>query len=165
GTLSIPVVYLLGLRTVGRAAALVATALTTLSPFMIYYSTEARAYGLMMLFVLLSTLAMLLALDTRRARWWVVYAVASCAAFYCHYTCVFVLGAQLLWVVWSHPEARRPAFLANIGAAVGVVPWLPGLINDFRSPTVKILSALSPFSPHAVWIDLGHWTIGYPFSQ
>src|SRR5581483_6881785 len=33
GTLSIPVVYLLGLRTVGRAAALVATALTTLSPF------------------------------------------------------------------------------------------------------------------------------------
>ena len=36
-----------------------ATALTALSPFMIYYSTEARAYGVMMVMVITSTLAML----------------------------------------------------------------------------------------------------------
>src|SRR5436305_1528130 len=35
GVATIPAVYLLGLRTVGRRAALLATALTTLSPFMI----------------------------------------------------------------------------------------------------------------------------------
>ena len=36
GVAAIPLVYLLGARTVGRAAALVAAAITALSPFMIF---------------------------------------------------------------------------------------------------------------------------------
>jgi Dolichyl-phosphate-mannose-protein mannosyltransferase len=162
GTATIPIVYLLGLRTVGRRAALVATAVTALAPFAIYYSADARAYGVMMLALLVSTLAMLQALDTGRARWWGLYAISACAAFYSHYTCAFVLGAQLLWVVWAHPEARRAAVLATVAAGVGVLPWLPGLINDYRSPTVKILNALSPFTFSDIRIDLAHWVIGYP---
>jgi hypothetical protein len=164
GTATIPLVYALGRRAVGRRAALLATALTALSPFMIYYSAEARAYGLMMFFTVSSTLAMLLALETRRRRWWMLYAVASCAAFYTHYTCVFVLAAQLLWLLWSHREARRAALIANLAAAAGVLPWLPGLINNVRSPTEKILSALSPFTPGAVRQDLEHWAVGYPYT-
>lgn len=162
GTATIPVVYLLGLRTVGRRAALVATAATALAPFTVYYSANARAYAVMMLAVTVSTLAMLLALDTGRARWWVVYAVAACAAVYSHYTCVFVLGAQWVWVMWAHPEARRAAVIATAAAAAGVLPWLPGLINDYRSPTVKILNALSPFTFRDIRIDVTHWVIGYP---
>jgi hypothetical protein len=165
GTATIPLVYLLGLRTVGRGAALLAAAVTTLSPFMIYYSAEARSYAVMMALTVLSTLAMLLALDTRRARWWVVYAIASCAAFYTHYTCAFVLLVQLGWVVWAHPEARRPALLANLAAAAGVLPWVPGLLNDLRSPTTQILSALSPFTVHDVRLSLEHWAIGFPYVE
>ncbi len=164
GTATIPLVYLLGCRTVGRKAALVAVALTTLSPFMIYYSTEARAYGLMMFAVLVSTLSILLALDTGRTRWWIVYAGSACAAFYLHYTCLFVLALQFAWVLWAHPQARRAVILASLAAAAGVLPWLPGLINDWRSPTVGILSALSPFTPFAVRFDIEHWAIGYPVS-
>jgi hypothetical protein len=164
GTASIPVVYLLGLRTVGRRAALVASALTTFSPFMIYYSAEARSYGLMMFALMLSTLAMLLALETGQKRWWVLYAVSACAAFYSHYTCAFVLGVQFMWVWWSNPAARRAVTLASLGAAAGVLPWTTGLINDFRSPTLKILSALSPFTPFDIRQDLEHWAIGYPYT-
>jgi mannosyltransferase len=162
GTATIPIVYLIARRTVGHVAGLIATALTALSPFMIYYSTEARAYGLLMLAVSVSTLAILLALDTGRTRWWVIYAVSACAAFYLHYTCVFVLAVQAAWVLWACPQARRAVILASAAAAVGVLPWLPGLINDYRSPTVKILSALSPFTPYAARFDLEHWVIGYP---
>jgi hypothetical protein len=147
---------------VGRRAALLAAAITALSPFMIYYSSEARAYALMMAFVLASTLSMLRALDTGRRGWWVVYGVCSCAAFYSHYTCVFVLAVQLAWVLWRMPAARRAAILPNLGAVVLVLPWLPGLINDLRSPTVKILSGLSPFTLHDVGFDVSHWAFGYP---
>jgi hypothetical protein len=164
GVASIPVLYLLGLRTVGRPAALVATAITAVSPFMIYYSAEARGYALMMLMVMLSTLAMLLAVDTGRARWWVVYAACSCAAVYTHYTCVFALGAQFLWLLWAHPEARKPAVVANVGAAVAFLPWLSGLRHDFDSPTTEILSALTPFDWHNVGLSLSHMAIGYPYS-
>jgi hypothetical protein len=164
GTATIPLIYLLGLRTISRRAALIATALAALAPFMIYYSAEARAYGLMMLLVICSTLSMLIAIDTRRRRWWALYAVSSAAAFYTHYTCVFVLGAQLVWLLWAHPDARRAGLLANVGAAVLVVPWIPGLINDFRSPTLTILSDLSPWGLQAVGVDLGHWAVGYPYA-
>ena len=164
GTATIPLIYLLGLRTIGRRAALVATALATFAPFMIYYSSEARAYGLMMFLVVGSTLSMLIATDTGRRRWWALYAVSSAAAFYTHYTCAFVLGAQFLWLLWAHPHARRPALLANVAAAALVIPWIPGLVNDFTSPTVKILAALSPFDAFDVRIDLEHWAVGYPYT-
>jgi hypothetical protein len=163
GAAGIPLVYLLGLRTVGRAAAVVAAALTALSPFLIYYSAEARGYALMVALVALSTLAMLLALDTRRARWWVVYAVASCAAVYSHYTSVFVLAAQLVWLLWAHPEVRKPALLANLGAALGFAPWLTGLRADFDSPTTEILSEINPFDWGFVWDSLTHAAVGYPY--
>jgi hypothetical protein len=164
GTATIPLVYALGRRTVGRWAALLATALTALSPFMIYYSAEARAYGLLMFLLTATTLSMLLALDTGRRRWWVVYAVCSAAAFYTHYTCLFVLGAQLVWLLWTRPAARRPALIANAAAVVLVLPWIPGLIQDLRSPTVQILSALSAFTPNAIRVDIQHWALGYPYT-
>jgi 4-amino-4-deoxy-L-arabinose transferase-like glycosyltransferase len=165
GIATIPVVYLLGLRTVGRRAAVVAAALVTFSPFMIYYSAEARAYGVMMLAVVVSTLAMLRALDTGGRRWWVVYAVAACAAFYSHYTSIFVLAAQALWAFWVRPDARRPLVVSSLAAGAGVIPWIPGLIRDMQSPTLTILSALSPFNPGEVRLDLEHWSIGYPYSK
>jgi 4-amino-4-deoxy-L-arabinose transferase-like glycosyltransferase len=165
GTLTIPLVYLLARRMAGRWAALLAAALTTLSPFMIYYSAEARAYGVMMALTIGSTLSMLLAVDTGRMRWWVSYAICSCAAIYTHYTCAFVLAVQFLWLVWIHPEARRPALLANLGAVAGLAPWVPGLVQDLTSPTVNILSALSPFNLTEVRTILAHWSVGYPYTN
>jgi hypothetical protein len=164
GVAIIPVIYQLGLRTVGRRAALVATAATAVAPFTVYYSANARAYSVMMLALTVSTLSMLLALDTGRGRWWVLYAVGACAAFYSHYTSAFVLGAQCVWVMWAHPPARRAAVLATAAAAAAVLPWLPGLINDYRSPTLKVLTALSRFTFADVRVDVTHWLIGYPES-
>jgi hypothetical protein len=165
GTATIPLVYALGLRSVGRRAALLAAALTALSPFMIYYSAEARAYGLMMFLLACSTLSMLLAIDTERKRYWVLFAVFSAAAFYTHYTSTFVLAVQLLWLLSVEPQARRRALIATAGAAALVLPWIPGLVADLRSPTLTLLSALSAFTPHAVRVDIEHWAIGYPYAQ
>jgi hypothetical protein len=164
GTATIPLVYLLGVRAVGRRAALLTAALTAFSPFMIYYSAEARAYGLLMVLVVGAVLSMLVAIDTGRRRYWVLYGVFSAAAFYTHYTSLFVLVVALIWLLWTQPQARRAALMANAGAFLLVIPWIPGLIADTQSPTVRILSALSPFTANAVRIDVEHWSVGYPYS-
>jgi 4-amino-4-deoxy-L-arabinose transferase-like glycosyltransferase len=164
GVATIPLTFLLGLCTVGLRAALVAAALTAMAPFMIFYSAEGRAYGVVIVLALLSTLAMLAAIEDGRARWWVAYGACSCVAVYTHYTVVFALGAQLLWLIWSHPEARKPALLANAGAIVAFLPWLSGVLNDFTSPTTDILSALQPLNAHSVRVALEHWSIGYPYA-
>jgi 4-amino-4-deoxy-L-arabinose transferase-like glycosyltransferase len=163
GVATIPLVYLLGTRTVGRWAATVAAALTAVGPFMVYYSTEARGYALMMALAVLSTVAMLLAIEGRGARWWVLYAASSCGAMYSHYTAVFFLAAQFAWVLWAHPEARRAALLANLGAVVAFLPWATGLIADLNSPTTKLLGLLEPFTFANVRVSLEHWSIGYPY--
>ena len=164
GTATIPLVYLLGRKTVGARAGLLAAAVTAFSPFMIYYSAEARAYGLMMFFAGCAVLCLMAALDSGRRRYWVLYAVFSAAAFYTHYTCLFVLAVAGVWALWFERAARRSVLLANLGAALLVVPWIPGLIADLRSPTVSILSQLSPFTAQAVRIDIQHWALGYPYT-
>jgi serine acetyltransferase len=163
GTATIPLVYLLGARTVSRSAGLVGAAVMALSPFMIYYSTEGRAYALMIALVVGSTLAMLAALRTGRARWWIVYALCSCAALYSHYTSVFPLAAQCAWVLWAHRQAARPLLLANLGVLAGFAPWIPGLIADLDSPTIEVLSLMQPFTFDDVRFALENWTVGYPF--
>ena len=162
GVASIPLVYAVGVRTVGRGAGLLAAALTTLSPFMIFYSAEARGYGVLMALVLASTLALLIALDDGRNRWWVAYGACVCLAAYTHYTAIFVLAVQFGWAFWARPRSRRPLLLATAGAVVLYLPWLPSLKADIDSPTTDILSVLSPFDSDEVRLTLAHWSIGFP---
>ena len=86
---------------------------------MIYYSTEARGYELMVVLVILSTLALLAGVDDGRARWWVAYPACACAAVYTHYTAVFALAPSFCGSCRAHPGARRAALLASLGAAAG----------------------------------------------
>jgi mannosyltransferase len=165
GTAAIPLTYLLGLRTVGRSAAVIGSALVALSPFLIFYSTEARAYGLLLLLVLLSTLALLRALDTGRFGWWAAYAAFSCAAIYTHLTPVFVLAAQFAWALWTRPEARRPLLTANAAVAVAYLPWLPTVLDNTDSPGTKVIGLLQNFSLDTIRLDVERWVIGHPYLQ
>ncbi|MET0902843.1 MAG: glycosyltransferase family 39 protein, partial [Acidimicrobiales bacterium] len=164
GIATVPLVYKLGLRTVGRRGAVLAAALTALSPFMILYSAEARGYGVLMALLVVSTLTLLLAVDEPRRLWWVVYAACACLAMYTHYTSIFVLFGQVVWAWTRHPEARRPLVLANVAAVVLYLPWLPSLRGDLDSPTTAILSAFSPLSVDMVRVTLGHWSVGFPYA-
>lgn len=165
GFAAMPLIYLLGLRTVGRAAALIATAITALSPFMIFYSAEARSYELTVVLVVLSTLSMLVASDRDGVRWWAAYAAFTALAVYAHYIAVFALGAQLLWLLVTHPSARPAALLANLAAAIAFLPWLWGLIADLNSPTTAILNFIDPFDFHTARTAITHWWFGYPISS
>jgi hypothetical protein len=162
GLASIPLAFLLARRLFGTSAGLVAAALMALNPFMVYYSTEARSYTLAIAFLLGSTLAMLIAAERNSIRWWALYAVLVAGAMYSHYTALFVLTAQLLWLLWARPAARVPALIATAAAAVAYLPWAPGVIDDARSPTVDVLSALQGNGFSLKVNAIGNWAFGYP---
>ena len=163
GVATVPIVYLLGARTVGRRAGLLAAAIVTLSPFLIYYSTEARSYSLMIALVAGAALALVIAVDGDRMGAWFAYAALSAAAMYSHYTAAFPLAGQLAWAWLYHPGARLRLAGANVGALALFAPWIPGYLADQSSPTTAILSALQPFNPGQVARDLEAWSIGYPY--
>jgi hypothetical protein len=163
GVATVPVVYLLGLRTVGRPAALVGAGFFALSPVAIFYATEARAYALMVLLVALSTLVLLRALETNDRRWWAALAVLDAAAMYTHYTSVFVLAAQAGWALWSRRELAKPILLAHAGAAALYAPWLPFFLEDRDAPAQKVIGILEPFGFDTAVRHLGRLADGGPF--
>lgn len=146
GVATVPLVYVLGLRTVGREAALVGAGLFALSPLAIYYATEARAYALMTLLVVLSTLALLRAIETNDWRWWAALALLDAGAMYSHYTSVFVLAAQAGWALFTRRELVHALLVAHAGAALLYLPWLPSLLEDQDAPAQKVMALFAPFT-------------------
>ena len=146
GLAAIPLTYLLGLRLTSRPASLVAAGVMALSPFLIFFATEARSYSVSMLMCLVSTYALVRATeDGAERKWWVVYAVFTAAAMYSHYTSIFLLVGQAGWALVARRAATAPLLVASAGAALLFVPWLPGYIEDSNSFTAQNIGAVLPF--------------------
>ena len=164
GVATVPLVYVLGLQTVGRRAALVAAGLFALSPLAIYYSVEARAYALMTLLLVLSTIALLRALDTSDRRWWAALAVLAAGAMYAHYTAIFVLATQAVWALWTDRAQVRPLLLAHGAAVLLYLPWLPFFAEDSDAPAQKIIGLLDPFRASSAVRHLARLADGGPYT-
>jgi mannosyltransferase len=163
GTATVPVVYLLGRRTVGVAAGLAAAAIAALSPFAIFYADEARTYAVLVLLVALSTLLLLAALESRRRALWAAFAACSCAALYAHYTAVFPLAAQLGWALWAHRERTRHVLAAYAAVGIGYLPWLPSFLHQRHNSGIKAIEAFAPFTPRTVGESIAKLVPGHPF--
>jgi uncharacterized membrane protein len=160
GTATIPLLYLVGREIATPRAGLLGAALVGLSPFSLYYGVEARPYASMAFFVVLSTWALLKAIDTRRRAWWVLYSVAVLGAAYSHYTSVFVLGAQAVWSLWVLRGRLREPLVANAISALLYLPW----ISHIRGKSLAVIGSLQPLNAHNVVRDLARVTGGYPYA-
>lgn len=116
----------------GRTTAWAVTLLMAMSPFAVYYDTEARMYALAILLGTITVLSLMSLL--RRPSPWnaVALAVITSALLYSHYwslysTAVIAVGAA--WCAWRGPyrQAGRYAFAALAAAGVSFLPWLPTL--------------------------------------
>ena len=132
GTATVPLVYLLGTRTVGRVAGLIGAALVAIDPYAIFYGTEGRAYATLAFLITVSTLFLVEAVRSGRTRWWIAFALTSSAALYTHYTAIFVIAAQVIWVLWAFPERRRAILLATGGITLSYLPWIPSFLVQRR---------------------------------
>ena len=107
GTLSVPlfiaIVYFWRRQ---RANALLAGALLAINPLHLWYSQEVRGYAVTLFFGLIALLAFELARETRRAGWWVIYAVAGLTAVTAHKTALIFLAACGLWHAWDVLKKR-----------------------------------------------------------
>ncbi len=110
----------------GRAA-VGAGALAAVSPLMVWYGQEGRAYALLMLLVVGATLALLRALQSPSARRLSVWTALAVAAVWTHHFALFPLAAQAGWLLWL----LRGRALAAAGAlAVAVAGLLPLLLHQ-----------------------------------
>ncbi len=116
----------------GRTTAWAVTLLMAMSPFVVYYDTEARMYGLLILLGTLTALSVMSLL--RRPTIWNAagLAVLTSASLYTHYWALYstaVLGVTSLWCLWKGPYRHEARYLLGalvVGTAT-FLPWLPTL--------------------------------------
>src|SRR3954447_20552431 len=101
GTATVPVAYAIGARLVSRRAGVLAAMAVAVSPLMVWYSQEARAYALLVLTSALTIWLFACALQEperrRRLGWW---AVAASLALLSHYFAAFVVIPEAAWLLW-----------------------------------------------------------------
>jgi mannosyltransferase len=133
GTAVIPIAYLCGRELVSRRAGLLAAAFAALSPFMIWYSQEAREY---MLLVALSGASLLYfarswnAPSTRNIALWGLF---SALAVLTHFFAGFLVAPEALWLLYV---IRNRAIAYAAGAVVVVQLSLVPLLASQAGSTL-----------------------------
>ena len=103
-----------GASSAASRAAIVCAALVAVNPLFVWYSQEARVYGLFVLTGALAMLCFLRALREPTPRRMAAFAVSASLALLTHYFAVFLLVPMALWLAWE--RRTRRAALPAIGA-------------------------------------------------
>ena len=125
GTAVIPIAYLCGRELVSRRAGLVAAALAAVSPFLIWYSQEAREYMLLTALSGMSLLYFARAWRFPTGRNIALWGVFSGLALLTHFFAGFLVAPEALWLLYVIRN-RAIAIAAGIMAAIecALVPLL-----------------------------------------
>ncbi len=120
GTAMIPLAYLAARSLASRRAGLFAAALTSVSPWLVWYSQEARAYSLFALLSLASFAAFVSAMVTpgrgRLARWAAIAALALAS----HYFAIFLVVPEAVWLLARREGRGRAGVAVGFVGAVGL---------------------------------------------
>ena len=123
GTATVPAVYVAGMRLASQRTGIVAAALVAVSPYLIWYSQEARSYALAMLLAALSLVFLAGAVE-RRGRDLVLWAVTVSLLLATHYFSAILIAAEALWLLHRR-GLERPllgAFARTVATGLLLAP-------------------------------------------
>ncbi|HEX8647547.1 MAG TPA: DUF2723 domain-containing protein [Thermoleophilaceae bacterium] len=162
GTATIPLVFVLARRAAegagrrgaaagrdaaagrGEAAGLVAAAAFALSPFALFYGSEARSYGAAAFFVALAAVLLLGALEHGGRGRWVAFSAALAGIALSHYTAIAAAVWLGAWAAYARRDRIRPLAAACAAAAAAFLVWVP-FAPTFSAPDV--VGAFWPLTP------------------
>lgn len=125
GALTVPVAYSIGSTLVSRRAGWVAAALVATSPLLVWYSTEARAYSLLVLLGAVSLLLVSRALTSPTPRVLGLWSLTAILALVTHYFAGFLVVAEVAVLLVGIPSRRRAIGLAGAPVALTAVLLAP----------------------------------------
>lgn len=120
GVATVVVAYAIGVELRSRRAGLILSTFVAVSPLMVWFSQDARAYGLMVLLTSVGLLFFAQALRTSTSKSIWLWALASALALTAHYFAIFVVVPEALVLLLGRKTRSRAVWPT---ASVGTV-WL-----------------------------------------
>jgi uncharacterized membrane protein len=127
GTLTIALAFYVARRRIGQRVALVLAAFVAVSPVLVYYSTEMRMYGVLILLTGVGFEAFLRSSESPKARNLTVWAVVSVLALWTQYYAALAVApeaALLIALAWRRRSRSRGTLVAVGGVALGGSPLI-----------------------------------------
>jgi mannosyltransferase len=116
--------YLLALRLLGREVATISAVLLTVNSSLITYGQEARSYAMTLMLVTAAWLVLDIAVERRTVLWFLLWGTLNALAMASHLFTVFLVAAQLVYLVFV-PRVFWRGLLSGLAAtAVGSAPVL-----------------------------------------
>jgi uncharacterized membrane protein len=122
GVATVPVAYAIGAELRGRRAGLWTAALVAVNPMLLWYSQEARAYALLVLFCSVSLLFTLRAMRGGARRDYVWWGVFSGLAVATHYFAIFPILAEIFLLWRARGRASWPGLAILAAACAALAP-------------------------------------------
>ncbi len=122
GTLTVPLMFVVGSLLSNRRVGLWAALLLAVSPFHVRYSQEARAYAVQAALTTASAACLLLAI-ARRKRWWIGFGIATASNAYVQFGSFVVLAGQIAFVgllATTHRLLKQWTIRRSVEVAVGL---------------------------------------------
>ena len=148
GALVVPMLFVLGRELYGRRTALIAASLGAVSPLLVWYSQEARMYGILAVLSLVSVWALVRALRTGAWRYWAILGASCATTAWTHYLALIqvatigvVVLAGLAMARRDRDRLRRMALGAAMSAAIVVIaliPLAPFAADQFRANEIAV---------------------------
>ena len=162
GVATIAVAYAIGVELRSRRAGLILATFVAVSPLMVWYSQDARAYSLLILLTSVALLFFVQALRTASSKSLWLWAFAATASLTAHYFAIFVILPEafaLLLIRRIRPRAIWPTALVGF-------TWLallPLLVFQQRQPGhigwIKFISLKARLEIAGRWFVSGSWDL------
>jgi 4-amino-4-deoxy-L-arabinose transferase-like glycosyltransferase len=136
GTISLFIIFLLGKQIYTYKEGIISSALMAVSWCPIYYSQEARAYSMLLLFSLLTTYFWVIILKRLKEKKQLPiyhysvlgYVISAIVAIYLHYFGLLLIGLQgicITLILYRKPRALFYSWLIYLPIVIAYLPWLP----------------------------------------
>ena len=146
GVLSVPLLYVLLARLVGRPVASVGALLMALAPYGVWYGQEAKMYSLLTVLAPASLLAIVWLREKRGWRPWVALYLLTSLGAYTHLLVALIVPVQMLWLV--------------------LLPWNPRWWRRVLATLAYLLALVLPYVPFLRWAPqmwTSNFQTGHPF--
>ncbi len=167
GALTIIFLFQLLKRWFGGKIASISTFFLCLSPMFIRYGQEMRMYTLVFLIIVLATYALDLALETKKTRYFVFYAILISLGMWTHYfTAIAWIAHIIYYTVTKRAKFFSKRMFLTYLLAVGLyLPWLPFMLHQvavvqagFWIPSVSIVTPVELLTDSLIYSDAEYVT-------
>lgn len=146
GVVAVYLIYLIGKKLYSKNLGLVAALILAVNPLHIYYSQEARMYGLATLAVIFNMFLFIKLVKNEKNNH-LILIISNLLMLLSDYVAYLIFPAQFIFLLFYSPRLLRVWFISQFIAFLFFLPWIPVFITQLK---IGLMTAINV----PVWNDV-----------